>query len=83
MESSKTNNILCAATILAALGLLMAAAVVGAAWLARMRRRASIQVLACSSGYWLIRASARASCVARRFQWPQVGGTASDESSPA
>ena len=32
---------------------------VGAAWLARMRRRSSIQVMACSSGYWLMSASAR------------------------
>ena len=32
---------------------------VGADWLARMRRCASIQVMDCSSGYWLMSASAR------------------------
>src|SRR6218665_534358 len=42
---------------------------VGAAWLARMRRRSSIQVMACSSGYWLIRISARLTKSTRAKSW--------------
>ncbi|MNV26709.1 hypothetical protein D3C71_1178340 [compost metagenome] len=42
---------------------------VGAAWLARMRRRSSIHVIACSSGYWLIRLSARLTNSVRSSSW--------------
>ncbi len=42
---------------------------VGAACVARMRRRSSIQVMACNSGYWLMRLSARVTNSLRSSSW--------------